>query len=143
MLVAAAATPRPLLSSLTIPEGDGPRARAAVTAGEKSVSTVAGAPLEQAVAYANSLVNMGWAGTVGVLQAQDGWKLVALETGEGAFELDARRGTVAGAVDRLQRHTYDLAAVVGATSFATWTGRQRISELFTVSSPVKLPATTR
>lgn len=142
MLVAAATTtPRSLVSTLRVPEGDAPRVRTGVTFGTKSVDTVAGAPLAQAIAYASSLARAGWAGTVGVVQAQDGWKLIALETEGSAFDLDAVRGTSPGAVDRLQRHSYDLAAVVDDRHFATWTGQQRIAELQDVKSPVVLPTT--
>lgn len=141
MLVSpAASTARPLVSSLVVPDGDGPRERSAIVAGGRSVDTVAGATLPQAVAYASSLAAAGWAGSVGVLQAGDGWRLVALEAGDGSFALDAVRGTTAGAVDRLQRHSYDLAAVVGARAVATWSGRERIAQLRDVTSPVRIPA---
>lgn len=95
--------------------------------GAKSVHAIG--PLDGAIGYGNVLVKNGWAEAVGVVQAKDGWNLVALNASDAPLSLD---GSV-----KLQRHTYTLAAIVGRDALATWTGKERIAELTKIAAPAE------
>jgi hypothetical protein len=117
---ARVATPLATIHGIAVAPGQEP-ARLAVTLGAKSVAATG--PLEHALQYAGHLVRAGYASSMGVLQAAEGWTLVALESN------GAPLGIEAASAAKLQRHTYDLAAIVSDKQAAVWTGKQRISHL--------------